>query len=336
MSRFVRQTAIETARHVSLYDFLLSKHPKKVIQEGDSLRLRCDHSVSIKEGYCGFYDFEDGSHGNSVTFLTDYLDYEFTDAVTTLCAFAEEHPDLIVNIPDTLDYQAPANTSETIRKPSKAAKQPFTPPEPIEGQYRQLVAYLTQQRGFPSSIVQALIKDGLLYQTKHEGYNNIVFIDPDRTFTELRGTNSYKSFHRAGCSDKTAFWWFKPRGIKAHATRAYVCEGAIDAISLYLYMSLWDENKAEEAMYCGIGGVANQQRIDRIKAGMAEIGGETVMAVDNDDAGKKCRERNADCAAVIPRLKDWNEDLLDFMEKHIDLNIGAILNQKVRSHRDMG
>lgn len=317
MSQFVSKTATQKARRVNLYDFLLSEHPEEVFQEGDSLRLRCNRSVSIKEGYCGFYDFSDGSSGNSVDCLTTYFDYEFPDAVIALCAFADEHPNLAGNIPDI------------------SVERSFTPPEPTDdGKCWRLSNYLMLYRGFPSSIVQALIDDGLLYQEKE--HDNIVFINPDKTFAEMRSSNRGGTFHGVGFSDKTAFWWFKPRGIQAHVTRAYVCEGAIDAISLYLYMSLWDENRAEEAMYCGIAGVANQQRIDRIKADMAAIGGETIMAVDNDDAGKKCRERNADCAAVISHWKDWNEDLLDFMCEHIDLNIGEILNQKVESHRNMG
>ena len=320
MSQFVSKTAIQKARRVNLYDFLLSEHPEEVIQEGDSLRLRCDHSVSIKEGYSGFYDFSDGSSGNSVDCLTTYFDYEFPDAVTALCAFAEEYPDLAGNIPDMSVGQA--------------VKQPFTPPEPTDGDCWRLSNYLIVYRNLPSSLMQALIDDGLLYQAKE--HDNIVFINPDKTFVELRSSNRHRKFHGVGFSDKTAFWCFKPRGIQSHATRAYICEGAIDAISLYLYMSLWDENRAEEAMYCSIGGVANQKRIDRIKAEMAAIGGETIMAVDNDDAGKKCRERNADCAAVIPRWKDWNEDLSDFMVEHIDLNIREMLNQKVESHRNMG
>ena len=334
MSRWVDKTATKKARLVNLYNFLLVRHPKEVIREGDSLRLCCNHSVSIKQGYSGFYDFSDGGHGNSVDCLTAYFDYGLPDAVEALCSFAAEHPDLAASLSNAPVGHTLTGASKAVQKPSEPTKQPFTPPMPIEGEFRQLSDYLIQHRGIPPSLVQTLINDGLLYQEKE--HNNIVFIDPAKTFVELRGSDRLRPFHRVGFSDLAAFWWFKPRGIQTHATRAFVCEGAIDAISLYLYMSLWDENRAEEALYCGIGGVANQQRIDRIRAGMAMAGCETIIAVDNDEAGEKCRQRNSDCRAFIPRLKDWNEDLLDFMDEHSNINILEILCQKVESHRNMG
>ena len=63
-------------------------------------------------------------------------------------------------------------------------------------------------------------------------------------------------------------------------------------------------------MYCSIGGVANQQRVDVIKSCMGAAGRPVFLAVDNDPAGEKCRERNPGCPALVPRLKDWNADLL--------------------------
>lgn len=63
-------------------------------------------------------------------------------------------------------------------------------------------------------------------------------------------------------------------------------------------------------MYCSIGGVSNQQRIDAVKSVMDSAGKPTVLAVDNDPAGEKCRQRNPDCHTLVPRLKDWNADLL--------------------------
>ena len=36
----------------------------------------------------------------------------------------------------------------------------------------------------------------------------------------------------------------------------------------------------------------------------------TILVVDNDTAGEKCRACNPGCPALVPRLKDWNADLL--------------------------
>ena len=43
----------------------------------------------------------------------------------------------------------------------------------------------------------------------------------------------------------------------------YVCEAAIDAISLYQLHALAKES--QKAIYVSLGGVANQQTIDRLK-----------------------------------------------------------------------
>lgn len=325
MGQWVSKTDIKTARRVCLYDFLLYRHPGDVEQEGDSLRLRCNHSVSIKIGYAGFNDFASGDTGNPIECLTNYFDYEFPDAVAALCEFASGHE------PTSQANKAPANVPKRPQEPQRV----FVPPEPVQGPYRQLSAYLTQQRGIPPALVQILVDDGILYQEKE--HNNMVFINPSRTFAELRGSNSFKPFHQVAFSDPAAFWWFKPCGLDTKPAVAYVCEGAIDAISLYLVRSDARINHAEQGLYCAIGGVANQQRIDRIKEYAAGAGCQVIIAVDNDEAGELCRQRNPDCRAWIPRLKDWNEGLLqherDFQKLECGFSLVELLNDVVKRHR---
>lgn len=312
MGQWVSKTDIKTARRVCLYDFLLSEHPGDVEQEGDSLRLRCNHSVSIKSGYAGFTDFSSGDTGNAIECLTNYFDYEFPDAVTALCEFDRSHRSLRTcqnapGVPQML--QADKVFTSAVSRP-QAPQRGFIPPEPVQGPYRQLYAYLTQQRGIPPALVQMLINNGILYQEKE--HNNLVFINPSRTFAELRGSNSTKSFHRVMFADVDTFWWFKMHG-DSEAKIGYVCEGAIDAISLFcLHLAGQADPPGQNALYCGIGGVANQQRINRIKTYASNIGGQIVIAVDNDQAGAECRQRNPDCKVLIPHRKDWNEDLIKF------------------------
>ena len=95
----------------------------------------------------------------------------------------------------------PAKMHQAEKALMNATKRPqephrvLIPPEPVQGPYRQLSAYLTQQRGIPPALVQILVDDGILYQEKE--HNNMVFINPSRTFAELRGSNSFKPFHTA-------------------------------------------------------------------------------------------------------------------------------------------
>ncbi len=84
---------IQAARVTDLYDWAL-RHPDLFEDEGKgegaSLRLKSNHSVSIKQGYCGFKDFaaeNDESRkakGNSIDFLVKHLGYDFVSAVKEL------------------------------------------------------------------------------------------------------------------------------------------------------------------------------------------------------------------------------------------------------------
>jgi len=130
-------------------------------------------------------------------------------------------------------------------------------------------------------------------------YGNAVFVDPNESYCEIRGTGTGNHFH--GCRKKASdrFWYIltnpKPEAV-------YICEAAIDALSLMLIHQARRENIP--AAYVSIGGVANQRTIDRLKRKHG-----VVLAVDNDPAGEECRKRNPDLPAVIPDRKDWNEDL---------------------------
>ena len=154
----------------------------------------------------------------------------------------------------------------------------------------------------PASVIYKLIDDKLIFQ---EGeHNNIVFVNRDETFAEVHGTNSFsKPFHGVvKGSDRLAYWWFKSYHIDATISKIFICESAIDAMSLYCLHQV--QSFTPSYTYCSIAGVANQQRVDVIK----NLDVETVLAVNDDSAGEKCRKRNSELSFAIPELKDWNED----------------------------
>lgn len=310
MENIVSKEQIRIARKANLYGYLLENHGNEIQKEGDSIRLCADHSVSIKNGFCGYMDFATDESGNAIDCLTTYFDYGLQEAVISLCEF------MGYDTSEIYDGKIPNQTDTIIQKPAAPniiSEAPFILPEPIEGEPKQMFAYLTQTRKIPADIVKWLISEGVIYQERE--HNNIVFINPERTFAEIRGTNTYKSFHRVMFSDKEAFWWFKTNGVKSIPQTAYIFEAAIDAVSMYALWKIYDrktnnackENK--NILFCSIAGVSNQQRIDRIKANMDAAGQETVLAVDNDDAGEQCRRRNPKCGHAIPMYKDWNENL---------------------------
>ena len=309
METNVTKEQIQAARKVDLHRFLLHHHPNEVLQEGESIRLCCNHSISIKEGYCGYTDFATDETGNSIDCLIHYFNYTLPDAVNALLAAAgRAGTGTAATMPD-----AKADTG--TQASGKGQGKPFVLPEKAR-ESMELSNYLSGIRGISIYVVGDLICDAkVMYQERT--HNNIVFVNPEKNFAEIRGTNPNKPFHQVMYDgDPAAFWWFKKDGMNSDAEVAYICESSIDAISLYCIHRIY--GNTANGLYCSIAGVAIQKRIDRIKAGMGAAGLPVILAVDNDDAGEQCRQRNPDCIYAIPRLKDWNEFLLDIIQKESD------------------
>lgn len=313
MARYVSKDQYRSACSVDLADWLLRNHPEAVKVAYGSVLLRADEHVSVKMGFHGYLDFRTGRSGNAVDYLMDFLGYDYPSAVTAL---TEE-----------------MNVSEYVRRPESthlAMHREITLPSPARGPYSRLFAFLSE-RSLPTDVIRQLIDDRLLYQS--EDGNNCVFVNPQRDYCEIRGTNTYaeqRCRRSADCNDFTVgqhqwcskmascqgykrsvfhgcrktrpdrFWYFQP--IKESARTVYVCEAAIDAVSLYVLHR--QQGIIFPNVYVSIGGAANQKTIDRLKT--CE---KAVLAVDNDAAGKACIARNPDLTVIVPDRKDWNEDL---------------------------
>ena len=281
MASNVSKKQIASARHADLYAFLMKYHSSNFKTEGDSIRPKDNHSISIKKGYHGYKDFSTEETGNSIEFLTNHMGYTFVEAVQALSdvsALAQQPTDVqqdgIENVPPKF-------------------------PEPVNGMYKNLFAFL-KNRSISAETIQNLVKQKLLYQEKSK--NNIVFINMERDFAELRGTYTFGNpFHGIVTGSRhDGFWWFRT---SKHASKCYICEAAIDAISLYELHKI--QGNHEDAYYISIAGVAKQPAIDRLKKYKYKL----IVAVDNDDAGQQCRDRNSELEYIIPMHKDWNEDL---------------------------
>lgn len=272
---------LQRARTADLYDFLLRYHANQFKIEGKSLRPTDNHSISIKRGYSGYYDFSNGEKGNSIDFLIRHMGYTLDEAVYALCGEISQA---------TAKRPAPACDCETVSFPP-----------PLKGKYRHLFAYL-MKRGIAQETIQALIDFSILYQEpKH---NNMVFINKERDWAEVRGTYTANGIAYHGIVTKSrhdGFWWFASGD---NPQVAYICEASIDAISLYELHRL--NGNLAPAYYISIGGVTKQDTINRIKNKK-----KTIIAVDNDYAGQLCRDKNSECESIIPKNKDWNEDLCE-------------------------
>lgn len=280
------------ARKADLYEFLMANHAELFKRDGDSIHPRDNGSLSIKRGYCGYKDFATDETGNSIDFLVKHLGYQIDDAIFALLG------ETSADASNGSVSSRPATTTKTS-EPEK--KEPPTFPEEADGAFRNLFAYL-KFRGISQDTIQTLIDKKLIYQEK--AHNNIVFANGVRDWGELHGTYTQgeKTFHGMVRNSRMDGFWSMKSGEMVKVV--YICEAAIDAISLYELHRL--DGRKEEAAFVSIGGVAKQPAIDRIKKKYR-----VIMAVDNDAAGSECRKRNAELESIIPHNKDWNEDLLE-------------------------
>ncbi len=278
------------AQNCNLYSFLLENYPTDVIRESSQLRLKNDHSVCIKRDGNFYVDFATGEGGSGVKLLTNHFGYNFVEAVLTLAEKAPPKEQEIEEIPETKPLPV---------FPLKVFQQPIA-----------VKKYLCKKRFIAEDIVDELVDKGLIYQDIR---NNVVFANKKRTWGERRGTGSIP-FHRAiKNSQGDGFWSFK----KGNPKNIYVCEACIDAISLYELKRMQGE---PDGIYVAIGGAGKQRTIDKLKTGKWNV----IIAVDKDyeetDAGPMCRKRNSDCDYIIPKNKDWNDDLVE-IKTNKDLTI---------------
>lgn len=285
---------IEKARHTNLYNYLYQNHLSSFTIEGGSLRLKKNHSISIAPNYVGFYDFATRESGDGIQFLMDYMGYTFQEAVGSLL---KTDNIVLSSIDRKKDISIPEEPRE-IQLPQKAGGTPT-----------RVIAYLLG-RGISMSIIASLLNQGLLYQSA--GTNNCVFVNFEKDYFEQRGTitkeylkEGQEPFRQVKRTLKSNFWYMTNDGISFEdIEKILVCEAAIDAISLY--QILQEHIKSKEKYACvSIGGVANQETIDRLVA----TGKVVVLAVDNDKAGAFCRKVNAGLPYLLPVTKDWNEEL---------------------------
>lgn len=303
---------------VDLYEFLVREHPTDVKQQYGSVLLLADQHVSVKRGYHGYRNFRTDETGNNIDYLMNFLGYDYQGAVLALINGSGVEAGYV----PVFKHVIPKSKEIVL-------------PKPLDGRYKNLYAFLLARK-IPADVIQILVDKGILYQSA-EG-NNLVFVSPQGDYCELRGTNSFADrrcrrrtecerycqvergwcgrmdvcpdykpdpFHGCKKTSPDRFWFFDPEPEKA-AERIYICEAAIDAVSLYVIHKKqhMDGNKN---VYVSIGGVANQRTINRIVRGRRDSS--VILAVDNDEAGQECRDRNRNLDYILPRNKDWNDDL---------------------------
>ena len=140
------------------------------------------------------------------------------------------------------------------------------------------------------------IDRGMIYEDKE---HNVVFVSKNKDWYEIRGTITYGVPFKQNAPGGTEKAWCFGGG-----DTIYICEGAIDAMSLYVLQN------RERALYVSMHGVHNHSIIDKC----IQSGKKVFLCVDNDKHGDECRRKYPYLENLIPAHIDWNEDLLAKMK----------------------
>ena len=176
---------------------------------------------------------------------------------------------------------------------------------------RRVYAYLLLKRGLDKDVVSAFSKKGLIYESAD--YHNVVFVGDDKDgkvrHISMRGTGTTSNYRGnvPNSEPEYSFHW------TGKSDKLYLFEAPIDMLSyITMHKEGWD--KHSYAACCGVG----DKVLDQMLKDNPQIK-KVYLCLDNDEVGKKFDERISDklfekgvaCKILVPKNKDWNEDLLN-------------------------
>lgn len=268
---------------------LLERQGEKVRRAGSEYEwLDGSAKVSIR-GNLWFHQYE-REGGNAIDFVKRFFDKSYTEAMQFL--LNEEGGKL--------------KTSPPVEKKEEGI---FEMPKRNETSTRAY-AYLSKSRGIDKEVLGEFFRKKLIYES--EKYHNAVFVGYDRNaqplHAHMRGTGTKSTFkgNAPYGMPEYSFHWYGSSG------RLFLFEAPIDMLS-FISMNKEGWKQHSYAACCGVSDrVAMQMLKDdpNIKR--------VSLCLDNDEEGRKSSKRikeNLTCKGIqvdilVPKLKDWNEDLL--------------------------
>ena len=285
-------------KEMDLCKFLSEVHPNDVTDHGNWVRLNCDPSVNIRKGKSLWQNFSrvtDQQYGDGIALLTNFLSYDFKSACDELI--------------DYLKGVTVEPKEESSNKSDTKPENEYCMPTKSPGYPRTVYAYLGKTRHIPYQIIDYLLDTGYIYQTdkffKDTIIHNVVFTTPANKFYEIRGCNTKgKVFHQSNSLTLTDCFTL---ATDKEPEEIFITESSIDAISLYSLHCIGRE--IHKAIYVGLGGIAKIQPMEHLIKKYPNA--KPIIAVDNDPAGDDMRLAYKDYSNIIPKNKDWNEDLCE-------------------------
>lgn len=290
---------IERARSVDLVSFLQQYQPGELKRVGQSWTFRSHDSMRISDdGRWNWFSQSMGG-GDAISYLIKVHRMTFQEAVRTLGGE---------------DYQTAA-TVRTAREPQP--RREFVLPQKNQNN-RRTFAYLCS-RGIDPEIINHCMRRGLIYEDAW--HHNAVFVGHDGAGTAryamLRSTVSNSSFKIEQAGSNKAFGFC----MKGSGSTLYVCEAAIDALSVATLRKLGGRDWRKDS-YLALGGVtASAEKLPPALERMLQGSSfnRVVLSLDNDEPGQRAarnifgllRQRypQIEPKVCVPREKDFNDQL---------------------------
>lgn len=291
MSTYIYFTAQqrERARQTDLAE-LLQKQGGNLKRSGTEYEWRDGSGKVTIRGNLWYHQYEQEG-GDAIDFVKKFYDKTYPEAVEFL--LGERVGNLIV--------------SEPIKKEPKKT---FCLPKKNETM-RRVFAYLHIRRKIDKEVLGAFIKNKMIYESAE--YHNAVFVGYDKEgkarHANQRGTGSRSTFkgNVEGSVPEYSFHW------NGESDKIYVFEAPIDMLSfISLNKKAWQRNSY--AACCGVSDRVLFQML-RDNPNIKEV----YQCLDSDWAGriaeyrtfKKLQEYKIESKVLIPKGKDWNEELCE-------------------------
>jgi hypothetical protein len=186
---------------------------------------------------------------------------------------------------------------------------------------RRVYAYLVKHRGIDRDVVAYFAKAELLYEDAK--YHNCMFVGTDKNgiarHAHKRSTNSFGKVFRQNVEGSNPKYSFHHMGTDRSL---YVFEAPVDLLSyITLFPESWEQHSYVAC--CGTSALPVMWMMEQLPQ-LDSV----YLCLDNDEAGHAASLRIAEQIGIrgiaadrlIPRGKDWNDDLIAECETKHEVN----------------
>lgn len=277
----VDQQLIQQARQANLPSYLLSRG-EPLVKNGQGYSHKVHDSLKITRNmYCWN---SKGTKGNSLSFLQEFYNMTFLEAVQELTG--EQTRQAVPYVPVPHEH-----------------KELVMPDKDVD--VKRVYAYLVQTRKIDKSVLQLCFDNHSIYQDDH---GNVVFrmkdIDGNVVGAEIRGTSPTKY---TGIASGSKYGYGFNISIGAKCDRMCIFESSIDLLS---YITLY-RDKLNSIVLVSMAGLKEHTLINMAKLHNIELNN-VWCCVDRDSAGiqfaDNMRVKYGTKIHLPPvEVKDWNE-----------------------------